>query len=64
MIAAHENRRIQTLDISKNKSVSFTMHEAARLAVEANRAHRVGSIALRKLAAVWETVDYPPKRWP
>lgn len=57
MVALHENHAIQLLDITKNKTVSFSMHEAARLAAETNRMRHKGMLALDTLATLYETVE-------
>ena len=56
-MALHENHAIQLLDITKNKTVSFSMHEAARLAAETNRMRHKGMLALDTLATLYETVE-------
>jgi hypothetical protein len=57
VIAAGQNRRIIMLDLAKNKGVSYSMQEAARLAVESNCAHAVAMQNLETLATVWDTVE-------
>lgn len=57
VVALHENHTIQLLDVTKNKTVSFSMHEAARLAAETNRMRHKGMLALDTLATLYETVE-------
>ena len=57
VVALHENHALQALDITKNKTVSFSMHEAARLAAETNRMRHKGMLALDTLATLYETVE-------
>ena len=57
VVALHENHAIQLLDITKNKTVSYSMHEAGRLAAETNLTRHKGMLALDTLATLYETVE-------
>eukprot|EP01045_Picozoa_sp_COSAG04_P019073 COSAG04_NODE_1819_length_5500_cov_5.703573_2_plen_985_part_00 len=56
VVALHENHAIERLDFTKNKTVSFSMHEAGRLAAETNRMRHKGLRALDVLATLYESV--------
>jgi hypothetical protein len=56
VVAMYEVPRIQHLDITKNKHVTHSMAEAARLAAETNRVRQKALAALDKLATLYESV--------